>query len=581
MINAKKTLKNIEAYSIDKYYPEFELKLDSNENPYGPSPLVEQAIRNFDIKKIQCYPAYGKLIEKLALILNTRVENLLLTNGCDEAINVVLNTFLENNDEVLSFSPTFSMPKIYSDVIGANFVEIPYLNRWEFQISEFEKNITPTTKILYLTSPNNPTGEIVSTKDVEYLLSKYQDKLLILDCTYFNYSSLKREDYYNLVEKYNNLVIVKSFSKDYALAGLRIGYIYSNERLIAEIKKVASPYNVNAVAATCAFAALDDIEYFEKNKKEIIMAREVLVNELNKLGFVAYSTEANFILCDFNKYADFVFNKLNALGIKVKYFKSGVLKNFFRITVPKMADVDKLLNAIKSRPLFVFDLDGVVFDVKNSYREAIKQTFKHYCGFVCEDCEMQRVKNLGNMSNDWDLTAYLIKEQGVNFDYSEMVDVFQDLFFVPDKDGSKGLIDNEKNVFNSDFFESLTKFADCAVFTMRPRNEALYSLEKFGIKKYFSYIVCNEDVNGNFKPSPYGLNIIKEKCYYSNMFYFGDTVDDVKAGVDANIVAYGVIPPNATSVEDTKKSLMSYGAIGVIENPNQVLDLIKKDVLCK
>ena len=171
MIKAKTTLKNIEAYSIDKYYSDFELKLDSNENPYGPSPLVEHAIRNFDIKKVQYYPAYGILIEKLAQILNTKVENLLLTNGCDEAINVVLNTFLENDDEVLTFSPTFSMPKIYTETIGANFVEIPYLNKWEFQVSEFEKNITTRTKILYLTSPNNPTGEIVEPKVVEYLLS--------------------------------------------------------------------------------------------------------------------------------------------------------------------------------------------------------------------------------------------------------------------------------------------------------------------------------------------------------------------------------------------------------------------------
>ncbi len=581
MIKAKTTLKNIEAYSIDKYYSDFELKLDSNENPYGPSPLVEYAIRNFDIKKVQYYPAYGILIEKLAQIINTKVENLLLTNGCDEAINVVLNTFLENDDEVLTFSPTFSMPKIYTETIGANFVEIPYLNKWEFQVSEFEKNITTKTKILYLTSPNNPTGEIVEPKVVEYLLSKYQDKLLILDCTYFNYSSLKREDYYSLPEKYNNLIIVKSFSKDYALAGLRIGYVFANQNLINEIKKVASPYNVNAIAATAALSALDDIEYFEKNKKEIIKAKEILVKELNKLGFVAFNTEANFILCDFNKHADFVFNKLSSRGIKVKHFKNGILKNFFRITVPKLEDIDKLINAIRPRPLFVFDLDGVVFDVKNSYREAIRQTFKHYCGFICEDYEMQRVKNLGNMSNDWDLTAYLIKEQGVEFDYNKMVDVFQNLFFVPEKEGSKGLIDNEKNVFNSEFYSELTKFADCAVFTMRPSNEAFYSLEKFDIKKYFSYFICNEDVNGNFKPSPYGLNVIKEKCYYTDIFYFGDTVDDVKAGVDACVNVYGVIPPNATSVDDTKKSLMEYGANGVIENPSQVLNLIKKDILCK
>ncbi len=110
MIKPKKTLLNIEPYGIDKYYKNQEMKLDSNENPYGASPVVINAIKNFDPRHIQFYPAYGELIDCLAELAGAKPENFILTNGCDEAINVVLNTYLDKGDEILSFSPTFSMP---------------------------------------------------------------------------------------------------------------------------------------------------------------------------------------------------------------------------------------------------------------------------------------------------------------------------------------------------------------------------------------------------------------------------------------------------------------------------------------
>ena len=159
-----------------------------------------------------------------------------------------------------------------------------------------------------------------------------------------------------------------------------------------------------------------------------------------------------------------------------------------------------------------------------------------------------------------------------------MVDVFQGLFFDKSKPEAPGLIDNEINVFDKDFFEKLTKYVDCAIFTMRPCEEALYSLEKYQIRKYFSYLVCNEDVEGNYKPDPFGLNLIKKHCPNNGIFYFGDTVDDVKAGELAKVYSYGVILPNAPSVEETKEKLFEFGAIGVIDNKEQILKIACEDI---
>lgn len=584
MIKSKKTLENIKPYSIDNYYQEFEMKLDSNENPYGPSPLVIRTLRNFEPDKVKFYPAYGNLTDRLAGFVGAKPENFILTNGCDEAINVILNTFLEKGDRVLTFAPTFSMPKLYCEVIGAEFAEIPYKTKFRFDYEVFSSNITEKTKILYLTSPNNPTGELIPSETVKRLLIENQNRLVVLDCTYFNYSEISRNEYYKLVEEFDNLAIVKSFSKDYALAGLRLGYIFANEAVINEARKVISPYSVNSAALHAGLAALLDVNYFLDIKRKISLSKEKLSAALNSYGYKVYNTEANFILCDFGSRADFVYNKLLNNGVKVKYFKGiEALENMFRITVPELEKVDFLINLLKPRPLFVFDLDGVVFDVKNSYRLAIKKTFEHFTGYECSDSDMQAAKNLGGLSNDWDLTAYLIKKAGKKADYNELINVFQDLFFKPEREGSKGLIDNEEPVFRQEFFEHLTGFADCAVFTGRPKDEAFYSLEKFGIKKYFSYFVCNEDVEGNHKPSPYGLNKIKSSTPHTSIYYFGDTVDDIKAGVDAGVRVFGIIPPNASNPEATKQRLTETGADSVFENPVEILmsNAVKESDLCR
>lgn len=582
MVESKKALLNTDTYKTDKYYEDWDLKLDSNENPYGASSAVINVIKNFDFSKIGFYPAYGKLLDKLADLTGADCDNFILTNGCDEAINVVLNTFLDKEDEVLSFSPTFSMPAIYSKCAGAKFVEIPYKEKWIFDYETYIKNIGDKTKIIYLTSPNNPTGDIIPPLTVRNLLNNFKDKLVVLDCTYINYSSIQKEEYYKLADEFENLVTVKSFSKDYALAGLRLGYIYSNKKNIKEIKKVISPYSVNSMALYAGLAALEDISYFENIKIKIKESKEKLVSGIKEAGFKAYNTEANFILAEFEKKSDFIYQKLLNNKIKVKYFQKGLMAGFFRITAPKSEDVGKIIEILKPKPLFIFDLDGVIFDVQNSYRLAIKNTFKYFTKKECSDEEIQAVKNLGNMSNDWDVTAFLIKNKGINVSYKEVVEVFQNLFFNPLNSGSKGLIDNEELVFKKEFFEELTKTADCAVFTGRPQNEAFYSLEKYGIKKYFSYFICNEDVENNHKPSPYGLNKIKNACLYTDIFYFGDTVDDIKAGIDAGIKVYGIIPPNAKCVNETKEKLKSAGANEIFEEPCDIIEkFLKKDVVCK
>ena len=153
MLKAKKILEDIPVYQTDEYYENYELKLDSNENVYGVSSKVLQALSDKNEKYISCYPCYGELLDKLSKKHLVEKNNILLTNGCDEAINVVFSTYLEKGDNVVSFAPTFSMPKIYANLNGAEFKEVEYKRKWVFDPEEIAKNVNKKTKIIHLTSP--------------------------------------------------------------------------------------------------------------------------------------------------------------------------------------------------------------------------------------------------------------------------------------------------------------------------------------------------------------------------------------------------------------------------------------------
>lgn len=580
--NPKSTLKNIEPYSVDEFYPDCILKLDSNENVFGPSKRVIDAFKNLDLKCFNLYPCYGELIGILAERFNFNKDNFLLTNGCDEAINIVLSSYLETQDSVLAFCPSFSMPKLYSRIIGAEYKNINYIEKWKFSPELLIDNIKADTKIIYLASPNNPTGDAIAPSVIEDVLKKCADKIVLLDLTYVNYSKYEENDYYRLVKEYKNLICVKSFSKDYALAGLRLGFILADKEFIANFKKMISPYSVNSMAVYAGINALLDYEYFNSVKNEVMQSKEYLCNKLEEFGFKPYRSEANFILVDFKEKCDFVYKKLLKNKILVRKFSNPELKNHLRISIPSLKDSQKIIEALKPKKLLVFDLDGVVFDVSNSYRYAIQKTYEYFAGSPCSACEMQEAKNLGGLSNDWDLTKYLLDKKGINADYSKLVEVFQNIFYNPEKEGSKGAIDNEKLVLDAGFFEELSKEYDLAVFTGRPREEAFYSLEKFELKRFFDYFVCLEDVpDGRSKPCPDGLNKIKRECCFNDVCFFGDTVDDIKAGCDAFVDVYGIIPPNASSVNKTCDTLKKFGAKDVLNDAYKILELFGNEKICR
>lgn len=564
-MKAKKTINEIKPYPTVLFEEEGYLKLDNNESDFGPSPKVLKALSLIEPKDIQYYPYYGELLQKLADFHDVNIQNIILTDGGDEAIEAILSTFLEFNQTVLTVAPSFVMPKIYARREGLNYKEISYTQKWKFPAEEFMKNIDKAD-LIHLTTPNSPTGEVIEQSTIEKIICKADNKAVLIDETYANYSGITNLD---LLKDKDNIFIVRSFSKDFALAGLRLGYIISAPENIQALRKYLAPYNVSKLTVKAGIAALDDIEYLESVKFEMEKSKKVLSIELQKLGANIYPSKTNFLCIDFGSKADFVNKKLLENKIKVKYFNNTtLLENCFRMAVPRLENTKKVIDTLKIKPTIVFDMDGVLIDASKSYRVAVQKTFQHFSGKEVTLEEISQTKKLGGLNNDWDLTGFLLKKYQVNVNYSEIVNVFQAYY--------EKLADIEDPLISKEFFQSLSKDYNLAIFTGRLKQEAFFTLDKHGFTNYFYPIITMDDVGEDRqKPDCLGLEIIKEKIITDKIYYLGDTVDDMICAVTANVTGIGVLPPQDKS-EELKNLLKSKNAMVVLNQTTDLVEFLKE-----
>lgn len=571
MTSPRKSILELEGYDIPLFIDEYKLKLDLNENAMGPSPKVIEALQNITAQDIKHYPAYGEVINKIASVNNIEPEMILPANGADEAINYVFDAFIEPQDTVLAVTPSFVMPKLYAKILGCTYQEINYVEKFIFPIEEIIKNISEKTKLIIITTPNNPTGEAISQKNMLKLLEAANGKYILIDETYVNYA---KNSFVDLIEKYPNIFITRSMSKDFGLAGLRFGYIIANKENIKPIKKVLRPYSVNIAAVKAAIAALDDIEYLNYVVSQVKKSKKLLIEGLQEFAVKIYPSDSNFLLVDFGEKANFIYKKLLNSGIKVKNFgKTKHLENCLRITLPCVEDAKYILESLKSRDLIVFDMDGVLIDTRNSYRMAIKETYRHFSGGKEISAEeIQQAKNLGGLNNDWDLTEYLLINSGFNIPKDKIIDKFQELYFGNNGDG---LISNEDILISPEILKNLAKKYDLAIFTGRPKQEAEFVLKKWNLENYFCPVISMEDLQeGQHKPEPDGLLKILDIVSPQNTYYLGDTADDMISAKKAGVKAIGVLPPQDKSPE-LKEKLLQNGAEEVLQETEDLVKLFK------
>ncbi len=569
------------AVSLQGYRPPTEgrknsLRLDFNENTSGCSPSVIKALRRATREFLSSYPEYGNLRKELAKYCNVDPEQVIPTNGTDEAIKAITETYIETGKEGMVIPvPTYAMFTFYAQLNGAKIREIPYNGDLSFPTEDVIRAIDNRTKIVVLVNPNNPTGTSIEEPDILRILEKANsnDALVLMDEAYAQFSG---KTSIPLINRFDNLFITQTFSKAFGLAGLRLGYILSNKNNISLIKKVLSPYSVNAVAALCASAAMKDVAYIKNYVAETNRSKRMLYKGLDDLRIPYYPSDANFVLLRIGPTCSLLCRKLKEKGILVRDRSTDqLLDGCVRITMGTIRQTKQLIGALQQvfkeiNPLLIFDLDGVLVDVSGSYRVAVKKTCEYLTGTAVSLDEIQGYKNKGNLNNDWDLTEAILKSRGKNISKKDIIKKFQEYY--------SQLAKNERWLLDKNMVKSLSKRYVLAIVTGRPKREALDVLRKNGMVDCFKAVIAREDTKKQ-KPSPDGINQALKRFPKdipgSIAFYFGDSVDDMKAAVNAGIKPIGVIPPQDTS-SSLRNILIAHGAERIIENTNQILSVLEE-----
>lgn len=569
MSTPRKCIANAEGYDIPLYIEDYRFKLDSNENMIGPSPNVLKALQNITDKDVKIYPAYGEILNKLADYNKIKTSMLLPANGADEAISYIFDALVEPDDTILNITPSFPMPQIYAKALGCQYKQVPYAEKWTFPTDEFIKNIDETTKLIIITTPNNPTGEAISDQDLIKILKAAKNSYVLVDETYTTYAG---NTFINLLSEYPNMIISRSMSKDFALAGLRFGYLIASEEIINHLKKIISPYSINSMAVIAACAALDDIEHLNYVISEVNQSKKLLTKALKPFVEKIYQSDANFILADFGEKAEFVYKKLLKSGIKTKYFgEKAPLENCLRISLPSVKDTEYIIQALQPRDLIILDMDGVLVDTSNSYRCAIQGVYEKFSCKKLTKEQIQHAKNKGGLNNDWDLTMYLLEQDGINLSFDEVVGAFQELYWGNCGDG---FILNEKALLSKESIEKLAEKYDLAIFTGRPKPEAKFVLKNWGLENYFYPVITMDDVpRGMHKPNPWGVYEILRITNPNKVYYLGDTVDDMFAAKQAKVTGIGILPPQDKS-EELQHALKSHGAGEVLATTEDIIRLL-------
>lgn len=324
------------------------IKLASNENPLGPSPLALRAMAEA-IARVNLYPdgnAYY-LKNRLAEKLGVKTENLILGNGSNEIIEFVGHALMEPGTDVVVSEYCFAIYPIIAKMFGANVITVPARN-YGHNLPAMLSAVTEKTRVVFVANPNNPTGTLAPKKDVEMLINELPESvLLVLDEAYIEFLD-DPLDCLPLIRsgKKPNLLLMRTFSKIYGLAGLRIGYGIGCPELIMAIEKVRQPFNINSVAQAAALAALDDIEHINKTRQNNKLGLKFFEEEFKRLKIEYVPSYANFILVKVGD-GQRVFNEMQKLGVITRPMGGYRLPEWIRISVGTPEENKRCIKALK------------------------------------------------------------------------------------------------------------------------------------------------------------------------------------------------------------------------------------------
>lgn len=326
------------------------IKLASNENPLGPSSAVLDAVRKavtriFNYPDSNCY----YLKRELANFFNLSENNFIIGNGTDEVIKMLGETFLEEEDEVIYPWPSFSEYIFASKLMGAKPIPVHLTEDFKYDFKHFMDQISSKTKLIFICNPNNPTGTIAEKEEVRDFIEKVpSDILVVIDEAYDEYATdPSYSSAFDMIKSKNNVVVLRTFSKIYGLAGLRVGYGMSSPEIISLLNRVREPFNVNLLAQEAAAAALKDQEHVRHSKDLIIEGKHYLYKEFKRLGLDFVSSETNFIFVDIKVDSTEIFKDLLKEGVIIRTGDIFDHPTYIRVTVGTAEQNKRLISSLE------------------------------------------------------------------------------------------------------------------------------------------------------------------------------------------------------------------------------------------
>lgn len=322
------------------------IKLNTNENPYPPSPKAVEALKSFDCSRMRLYPDPNSdiLVNSLAKRYKVKPSQVFVGVGSDDVISMAFLTFFNSDKPILFPDITYSFYGVWADVYKIPYKTMPLDDNFRINKTDyFQENGG-----IIFPNPNAPTGVYESNEMIEEIVKANKNSIVIIDEAYIDFGG---ESCIGLTEKYDNLLVVQTFSKSRSMAGMRIGYAIGNEKLIKymnDVKFSINSYTMNHVTQVCGAAAVEDEEYFIETIKKITDVRENTKKELKKLGFTFTDSKSNFLFAAHDKVkAETIFNELKSRKIYVRYWNKPRINNYLRISMGTAEEMEKLISALK------------------------------------------------------------------------------------------------------------------------------------------------------------------------------------------------------------------------------------------
>jgi len=322
------------------------VRLDFNENTAGCSRAVVRALRKMSPKQLAMYPEYQRSSERIARYFGVQSDELLLTNGGDDALRVFFDAFVDAGSSVLICEPTFPMYRYWAEIAGARVEALRYGPEMEFPLAGILAGLQKKPRVLFIANPNNPTGTLSQIDAIETILRSATNTAVVMDEAYAEFSGVTLVPH---IRKYSQLFVARTFSKAAGLAALRLGSVLGKAESVAYLRRAMPPFPVNLAALVAAEAAIRDRAAIRGYVRGILRTREWFAGELRQLGVKTFASAGNFLLANFGSGGPQLFQRLEHEGILLRERSHDLGPGFVRITIGTLAEMRLLLKEIKRR----------------------------------------------------------------------------------------------------------------------------------------------------------------------------------------------------------------------------------------